>query len=139
LTRDKINALASLLADPMIKQGQISNSLQCHVFEATRHCSSGPISNESANDSSPAAQNVVGQSIARDLARKVESAFFGATVSNGPSGLESVGGYQLVDNGSIVNIDDFSEATSLAENEGAPARPLHGIGQLDLSARCQCS
>ena len=59
------------------------------------------ISNELANDLSPAAQTVVGESTARDLARKIDSAFFGDTVSNGPSGLESLTAYQFVDTDSV--------------------------------------
>lgn len=79
------------------------------------------ISNELANDTSPAAANVVGESIARDLARKLDAAFFGSTVSNGPSGLESLNGYQFVDTDTVplTNVDAFSTAISLAENEGA--------------------
>lgn len=79
------------------------------------------ISNELANDSSPEAQEVVGQSIARDLARKIDSAFFGDTVTNGPSGLESLMAYQFVDTDSVplTNVDAFSEAISKAENVGA--------------------
>jgi HK97 family phage major capsid protein len=79
------------------------------------------ISNELANDSSPTAADVVGESIARDLARKLDAAFFGSTVSNGPSGLESLNGYGFVDTDSVAltNVDAFSEAISKAENEGA--------------------
>ena len=79
------------------------------------------ISNELANDSSPAAQTVVGESIAGDLARKVDSAFFGDTISNGPSGLESLTSYQFVDTDSVplTNVDAFSEAISKTENVGA--------------------
>ncbi|WP_017555214.1 phage major capsid protein [Mycobacteroides abscessus] len=79
------------------------------------------ISNELANDSSPAATELVGQSIARDLARKLDDAFFGNTVANGPSGLESLTNYQLVNTATVplTNIDAFSEAISKAENVGA--------------------
>jgi HK97 family phage major capsid protein len=79
------------------------------------------ISNELANDSSPDAQTVVGESIARDLARKIDAAFFGDVVSNGPSGLEHLTNYQFVDTDSVplTNVDAFSEAISKAENVGA--------------------
>lgn len=77
------------------------------------------ISNELANDSSPAAQTVVGQSIARDLAKKVDSAFFGDTVANGPAGISSLNDIQFVDADTITNVDPFSEALSKAENVGA--------------------
>lgn len=76
------------------------------------------ISSELAADSSPAAQTVVGESIARDLAKKIDSAFFGDTVSNGPSGLQSLNDIQFVDADSITNIDPFAEAVSKLENVG---------------------
>lgn len=77
------------------------------------------ISTELANDSSPEATGLVGNSIARDLARKVDAAFFGDTIANGPDGIESLAGRQTVANGAITNVDDFAEAVSLAENVGA--------------------
>ena len=79
------------------------------------------ISNELARDSSPDAQTVVGESIARDLAKKVDSAFFGDTVSNGPSGLESLLAYQFIDTDTVPlsNVDAFTEAIAKAENVGA--------------------
>lgn len=77
------------------------------------------VSRELAADSSPAAQNVVGQSIARDIARRVDSAFFGDTVANGPDGISSLNDIQFVDADTITNVDPFSEAISKAENEGA--------------------
>lgn len=77
------------------------------------------VSNELANDSSPEAQQIVGDSIARDLARKIDAAYFTATTPNGPSGIESVG-YQLVSAGSaFTDLDAFSEAISKAETVGA--------------------
>lgn len=77
------------------------------------------ISNELANDSSPEAQQVVGDSIARDLARKIDAAYFTNTTVNGPSGLESVA-YQLVTAGSVFDdLDPFAEAVSKAEVVGA--------------------
>lgn len=80
-----------------------------------------PISNELANDSSPEAQNVVGESIARDIARQIDAAFFGNTITNGPDGIESLDDIQFVDTDTtpLTNVDAFSEAISLAENEGA--------------------
>lgn len=79
------------------------------------------ISNELANDSSPAAQAVVGESIARDLARKIDAAFFADTTANGPSGLQSLDDIQFIDTDTVplTNVDAFSEAISKAENVGA--------------------
>lgn len=48
------------------------------------------ISNELAADSSPAALQVVGDGLVRDLKRKLDAAYFGNTVTNGPSGLLSL-------------------------------------------------
>jgi HK97 family phage major capsid protein len=44
------------------------------------------VSRELADDSNPAAANVVGQGLARDIARKVDGAFFGAQSAPAPSG-----------------------------------------------------
>ena len=57
------------------------------------------ISNELAADSNPSAQKTVGDGIVRDLAKKLDSAYFGNTVTNGPSGLLSVAGVSAVDTG----------------------------------------
>lgn len=48
------------------------------------------ISNELANDSSPAAASLIGAGLSRDIAKRVDTAFFGSTVTNGPAGLESI-------------------------------------------------
>lgn len=80
------------------------------------------ISNELANDTSPAAAQVVGEGMARDLARRVDAAFFGNTVADGPSGLLSLPGVQHVDAGSaFFDLDPFAEAISKMENVGATA------------------
>lgn len=76
------------------------------------------ISNELANDSSPAAKELVGASIGRDLARKVDAAFFALSTLNGPDGIESIT-YQSTTTTTLTNTDAFAEAISLAENEGA--------------------
>lgn len=77
------------------------------------------VSNELASDSSPAATAVVGDSLARSLARKIDSAFFGNTVANGPSGLLSVPGISYVTSGSFANFDPFVEAQSKLERVGS--------------------
>lgn len=77
------------------------------------------VSNELASDSSPAATAVVGDSLARSLARKIDSAFFGNTVANGPSGLLSVAGISHVASGSFANFDGFVEAQSKLERVGS--------------------
>jgi HK97 family phage major capsid protein len=78
------------------------------------------ISRELADDSSPAAQQLVGESIAASIARQVDVAFFGNTTTNGPDGLLSLTGVSEVDtDGTITNVDPFAEALSAAETVGA--------------------
>ncbi len=78
------------------------------------------VSNELAHDSDPSAQAIVGAGLARDIARKIDTAYFGNTTANGPSGLLSLSGTQTVDTGaSITSFDPFAEAISKAENVGA--------------------
>ncbi|GAB2700831.1 hypothetical protein GCM10027089_23750 [Nocardia thraciensis] len=78
------------------------------------------ISSELADDGSPEAQEVIGAGIARDVAKKIDAAFFGNTITNGPNGLLSVTGVQVVDTGAtIANTDPFAEALSKAETVGA--------------------
>ncbi|WP_199254836.1 phage major capsid protein [Mycolicibacterium mengxianglii] len=78
------------------------------------------ISRELAEDSAPSAQAVVGDGLAEKIARGLDSAFFGNTVVNGPSGLLSVTGVSTVDTGgTIANTDPFAEALSKAETVGA--------------------
>ena len=77
------------------------------------------ISSELAQDSSPAAQQVVGQSIARDLARRIDLAYFGAQAGQSPNGLQDLLGVGIVDNvGSWANLDPFLEAQYAADAEG---------------------
>ena len=78
------------------------------------------ISRELATDSSPAAQQVVGESLARDIARKLDAAFFTNTTANGPSGIGSVAGVGTADTVfPITNTDGFAQAVSLIETAGA--------------------
>jgi HK97 family phage major capsid protein len=74
------------------------------------------VSNELLADSNPSALAVVGDGIVRDLAQKVDAAFFGDTVSHGPDGLESLADIQHVDEGSsFTNLDSFASALSKLE------------------------
>jgi HK97 family phage major capsid protein len=75
------------------------------------------LSNELIADTNPSALAVVGDSIVRDLAIKLDRAFFGNTVSNGPSGLDSLVGVQHVDGGmsGFTNLDAFAAAQSKLE------------------------
>lgn len=82
------------------------------------------ITNELAADSSPEAAQVVGDGLARDIARRLDQAFCSALASPAPAGLESLptsaGNVQVVAAGtSFSDLDPFAEAQSLAENVGA--------------------
>lgn len=80
-----------------------------------------PITRELANDSSPAAQQIVGDGLARDIAHTIDAAFFGALTAPAPSGLESLTGVPLVDGGPLDNLDPLAEAISLLATAGHDA------------------
>lgn len=80
------------------------------------------VSNEAASDTTPAVADQIGNGLARSISRKVDSAFFGNTIANGPSGLLSVSGVSVVDTGavaSITNLDSFHQAKANAVAAGA--------------------
>lgn len=78
------------------------------------------ISRELADDSDPAANNVVGDGLARDIARKVDAAFFGALAAPAPSGLAALTGTTTVAAGTAFeDLDPFAAAMSEAEQRGA--------------------
>lgn len=78
------------------------------------------ISNELANDSSPAAADIVGGGLARSIASKIDQAFFGPPMpAPAPAGLASVTGAGIVAlGGGLVNLDPFAAAISAAEQAG---------------------
>lgn len=80
------------------------------------------ISRELAEDSSPAAANLVGQGLGRDIARKIDLAYFGASGASlvQPHGLRELPSVNTVSAGSAwANVDPFSEAIYAAEGVGA--------------------
>jgi HK97 family phage major capsid protein len=78
------------------------------------------ITRELAEDSNPAAAQVVGQGLARDIARKLDVAFFGATGGDPqPEGLEDLIGVTPVAAAGFANVDPFLEAMAEAEQIGA--------------------
>lgn len=79
------------------------------------------ISNEAAQDSNPAVADQVGRSLGRSIAKKVDAAFFANTTSNGPSGLLSLAGVNVVDTGTITltSLDPFHQAKTDALADGA--------------------
>ncbi|WP_165956237.1 phage major capsid protein [Streptomyces hainanensis] len=77
------------------------------------------VTNELVNDSSPAAQEIVGQSIAREMARKLDAAFFGNLSAPAPAGLGSLAGTLVVDTGAtITNADPFIDGQMEIEASG---------------------
>lgn len=77
------------------------------------------VSVEASEDSNPAVADQIGKSLARSIAKKVDSALFGNTVSNGPSGLLSVA-YTALDNAGVYgNLDLLHDAKSEALANGA--------------------
>ncbi|MQA14220.1 MAG: phage major capsid protein [Pseudonocardiaceae bacterium] len=76
------------------------------------------ISNELALDSDPAANTMVGQGLARDIARRVDEAFFSTVSSPAPEGLDQLSGVTAVDaGGDWENLDWAAEAINNAEDE----------------------
>jgi HK97 family phage major capsid protein len=79
------------------------------------------ISRELANDSleNASAAEVVGQAIARDIARVVDVAMFSATaITNAPPGVGQLAGVSTA-SFAAGNLDGFAEAVSKAEEVGA--------------------
>jgi HK97 family phage major capsid protein len=79
------------------------------------------ISNEAAADTNPAVANQVGNSLARSIGKKIDGAFFSNTTLNGPSGLLSLAGVNVVDTGTVTldSLDAFHEAKAAALADGA--------------------
>lgn len=76
------------------------------------------ISRELAEDSSPEASQVVGDGLARDIAKKVDAAFFGTHTTNGPDGLRALSGSTEIDaTGGITDLDWAAEAIAESQNE----------------------
>lgn len=77
------------------------------------------VSRELAEDSSPEATALVGASVARDMAKKIDAAWFAASTPKGPAGLASlIGTAGSVAGGSYVNLDAMAQAISLIEDVG---------------------
>lgn len=79
------------------------------------------ISTEAAEDTTPAVAEQTGRNLARAVAKRIDNAFFGNTVTNGPSGLLSLTGVNVIDTGTILldSLDAFHEAKFAALADGA--------------------
>ena len=74
------------------------------------------VSNELAADSSPAALQVVGDGLVRDLRRKTDAAYFAAATPNGPAGIASLAASTASAGGAWTNLDWAAAAIAAAEN-----------------------
>lgn len=78
------------------------------------------ISRELATDSNPAAAQVVGDGLARDIARRIDQAAFAGLASPAPAGLSTLSGVQTyVNAAAFATLDFAAEAISKAETVGA--------------------
>ncbi|MFL0579207.1 phage major capsid protein [Dietzia sp. 179-F 9C3 NHS] len=75
------------------------------------------ISNELANDTAPAAANIIGAGIVRDLVREVDAAFFGAKAAPAPSGLAALDGVTTT-TGTLDDFDIFVDAIAAVQAAG---------------------
>lgn len=76
------------------------------------------ISRELAEDSSPDAQNIVGNSLARSIVNQVDKAFMGNLAAPAPKGLGAVAAADVVETVEL-HLDAFTEAVGMAESKGA--------------------
>lgn len=75
-----------------------------------------PVSREMAHDSNPAAQQVVGDSLARSIVRKVNAAFVGNLAAPAPKGLGSI--VPTVLTGTLDNLDVVLRAKAAIKSAG---------------------
>lgn len=77
------------------------------------------VSNELVADTSPTAAEVVGNGLARDVATRLDAAYFANTTTNGPSGIKSITTTVVSAGGSWTDVDPFTEAVYAVEGVGA--------------------
>ena len=75
------------------------------------------LSSEMVDDSNGAAPDLVGDSLVRDVARRIDEAFCGTPGGLAPPGLESTNPTEI-DGGGLTNLDPFAEAVAAVEGEG---------------------
>lgn len=77
------------------------------------------ISRELAQDSSPDAEQIVADGLARSIVRQVNAAWLGDLAAPAPKGLASLATSAVITApGGLVNLDPFAAAVSNAENAG---------------------
>lgn len=78
-----------------------------------------PISNELADDSTPAALDLIAAGLSNQITRAIDGAYLASTTAKGPNGLLSIG-YTGVDTGaSLTNLDPFIAARYAAKANGS--------------------
>jgi HK97 family phage major capsid protein len=80
------------------------------------------VSSELANDSSPAAAQLVGMGLARSIAQKLDAAFFGNLTAPAPAGLGSLANSavsRVIAGVAPTTLDAFAQAISLVAQDGA--------------------
>lgn len=84
-----------------------------------------PVSRELADDSSPSAQAIVGQSLARAIRLQVDTAFVGNLAAPAPAGLASLlDTVSVVDGSTMANLDPVLEARAEVEAAGGAATAI---------------
>lgn len=77
------------------------------------------ISRELADDTDPAAAEQVGAGLARDIARRVDQAYFSTQPAPAPAGLSTLAGVTTVTGPAAwANLDPFSDAQAQSEDVG---------------------
>lgn len=76
------------------------------------------ISSELANDSSPDAQTIVGDGLARSIIAQLNTAWLGDLAAPAPKGLKSLVGTATA-GGALTSLDVFADAVAAAEEQGA--------------------
>lgn len=90
------------------------------------------ISSELAADSSPQAAQTVGDGLARDIARRMDQAFFGALSAPAQAGLGSLSGIQTYTNAAAFTNLDFA-AQAISKVQGAFANVDRFIAAPDVA------
>ena len=73
---------------------------------------------EMLEDSDPAADDIIGAGIARDIAKKVDLAFFGDLADPAPKGLQSIAAEVTNISGPMDTLDIFAAAVAASEEVG---------------------
>lgn len=77
-----------------------------------------PISNEAYSDITPDVANIIGQGLARDIAKKLDAAFFGTAVVGAPAGIGGITPTTVSAGGAWTDADPFIEAIYAGESLG---------------------